>query len=177
VERRHFGYDAAIPFATRSRVMKLSLAAAVLFTASAPLAAADKDLPDEKLPPEFEIRLKPVKSAEGDSQLVKLQKERYNTALTIVRLRLLRVAAGKDTLVALGDTFERLVDAGLEILPTPKERLELLERAADAAKEMERIVNFSHKEGRISTDEFEQARFVRLSAEIRLLKEKDRGKK
>jgi uncharacterized protein related to proFAR isomerase len=157
--------------------MRMPLAVAVLFMASAPLAAADEKPPDERPPREFEIKLKPVEIADGDSQLVKLQKERYNAALTVVKLRLLRVAAGKDTLVALGDTFERLVDAGLEVLPTPKERHELLERAVEAAKQMERIVTLLHKEGRISTDEFEQARFVRLSAEIRLLKEKEHAKK
>src|SRR4051794_34630252 len=161
-----------MPVTSRRVIMRsaLHLAVAVL---ALPVALRA----DEKEPTAYELKLKPAVVGKDDAELLRLRKERYNAALEIVQLQLVRVESGRGNVGPVGPAIERVVVAGLELEPGPKERLALIEEAIRFAKHVEELAKLRFDAGQVPKDEVALARFIRLGAEIRLAREKERGKK
>ena len=66
----------------------------LLFIVAALLVSDTSRCANEKLPPKFELKLKLAAVADGDTELRKLQKERYNAALKMLPISLARFQAG-----------------------------------------------------------------------------------
>jgi hypothetical protein len=133
---------------------------------------------DEKKPAAFALKLKPAVVGKDDSELLRLRKERFNTTADLVRVELARFASGqRDSVMKLGMALDRLVSAGLELELGPKERLAILEECVRISKDAETVVAGEVEAGQITVAELLRMRVFRLDAEIRLAREKERGKK
>jgi hypothetical protein len=125
----------------------------------------------------FELKLTPAKVEKGDSELLKLQKERYNSAVEMVQLHLLRIETGRDSMAGIGQSLDRAVQSFLDLESTSKEKQDLFAETVRFAKHVEEIVKRQQSAGFLSQSDVALARYVRLTAEIRLLKEKEGEKK
>ena len=125
----------------------------------------------------FQLKLKPSKVESTDGELTKLQKERYNAALEVVELHLLRIEMGRDSVAGVGLAVDRLIQSGVELDSAAKDRQELLEEAVRFSKHVEEVVNRQYNAGFVTKSDLALSRYARLNAEIRLLKEKENGKK
>jgi hypothetical protein len=112
----------------------------------------------------------PLRFDPKDSPLCKLLKERFNEALAETKFRYEEVEAGRALLDKVFDCYQRLVRAGLEAADTPAERVALLKQNVDLAREIEKIVALQVEVGKATQPELHRARFLRLDAEIRLLR-------
>jgi hypothetical protein len=161
-------------------VSKLQRTAAVLLTcavmtaggtwavAQRPGDAAPADPP----PPAFE----PLK-AQGDAgELRKLLVDRYNTAAEEYALRLDRYTAGSVGLDELYDALFRLRDAGLEVYDGPADRVALSEKLARQTAIIEELTTARFEVGRLSRQDMLTARYHRIDAGIRLLREQQKSK-
>jgi len=153
------------------RVAAFVLAATGLACCELPLYGQQKDSP------KFELKFKPAKLESGDSELVKLQKARFNAAIEMVELHLMRIETGRDSISAVGLAIDRVVRHGLELNSDAKDRLELLEEALRFTKHVEDVVNLQYNAGFVSKIDRVQIRYTRLNLEIGLLTEKERGKR
>jgi hypothetical protein len=151
-----------------------SVLSSILFLAVAQASAQEKETPKEE---HFKLKIKHAEFANGDSALVKLQKERYNAALEMVELHLLRVETGRDNIAGIGLAIERAIEAGFELKSNANDRQKLLEESVRFAKYVEEIVGRQYGAGIVSKSDVAMARYVRANAEIRLLREKETGKK
>ena len=115
---------------------------------------AEKE-PDKKVDEanEFEpalVKMKPLAADPKDDELKKLMKERFNEALAEVSAGYERVLAGQVLVDNLFDAAARLKLAGLEMYDDPKEKIALLEKFLELAKEVERIMQERFDAGRVS---------------------------
>jgi hypothetical protein len=140
-----------------------------------PLDARDKA--EEVKLPAF-LTAKPLKPAEGDSELRKLQKERYNAALKAAVVRYQEYLAGRQ-----GITVERLLvacralmQAELELTNRPADEIAVREKFLAAARKIEDLTDRAFKAGQVNLGDLETARASRLTAEIELLRAKAIGK-
>lgn len=150
--------------------MRCTVALAVLLALPPALSAGDKE-------PDSELKFPPAKPHRDDGELRRLQKERYNAALEILQLEMLRVKAGQSQAQLLGEAVERVVVAGLDMEPGPKERLALLEEAVRVSKDVEQVAAAGFDAGRLLKADLLRARCDRLRTEIRVQREKERGRK
>jgi hypothetical protein len=144
----------------------LILAALVLLGAAAVGRAADED----KLPAVLDN--KPLEPAKGDDEERKLLKERYNAALRELQSRFLIFEAGKGTLETLSDAAKRVLDSELELCVKPAERIGVREKYLELARVAEKVQQARRDAGNASIADLEQARYFRIDAELKLLREK-----
>jgi hypothetical protein len=146
------------------------------FLCTLALAVAPANAADEKGFSKFELKIKPTKVDQNDGELLKLQKERYNAAVEVVEVEMLRVEAGRQTAAGMGAAINRVVEAGLDFMTEPKERLALLDESIQAAKHIEQLMKLMYDNGVVNRSELAIARHSRLSMEIRRLREMNRKK-
>lgn len=119
----------------------LTLVLLLLPTGSAitqePQSQQKEQVPEVKLP--ALLSTEPVKQDPKDDELRKLLKARYNEAVAEMKARFTEFQAGKTTIDSMRGPSQRLVEAGLELNDGPKDRVKLLERLLEVAKEVERI--------------------------------------
>jgi hypothetical protein len=122
------------------------------------------------------FRHRPVRKPGADADdLTKLLIERYEAAR--VEVSQLSVTLGEQLFmldVRLGEAVKRLVEAELELATSREERLALLEGYVDYLKETEALMRAMFLSGArgISLADLARAKYVRLDAEIRLLRAK-----
>jgi hypothetical protein len=138
-----------------------------------PLAAAEKPNDGEKLP--AFLNAKEVKPAEGDDALHKLLKARYNAALQAARARYLEVLAGRSTQEQCYPAFRTLLRSELEMAEKPAAQLAVREKFVTLTKEVESIFEQRFKAGQSTLAEYATAQVNRLTAEIELLKAKEKA--
>ena len=127
---------------------------------------------DDKLEKELSVRFpfKAVKVEAGDDELRRLLKERYNAAVGELHDRTKEFLAGRGTLEYLFDAHRRLTRAGLEVYEKPADRVALLQKNLDQAKEVEKVNQARFDAGRIASQDLHRSRYFRLDAEIELLR-------
>ena len=118
------------------------------------------------------LKAKALKPGPGDDELRKLLIARYNVAIAEMEVRLRELRAGKCLFDALADVAQRLVDSGIELSDKPTEQLTFREQFLELATEIERIQKASFDSGRTGQADLERARYLRLDAEIQVLKAK-----
>jgi hypothetical protein len=156
----------------RFRIACLAVAAVVL-AGPAWSAGQQPRGPDEKVP----IRLgQPLRIDPKDDAVRKLLKERYNEALAEARARHALILAGKTLVDETFDAFQRFVNAGLEVADTPAARVALLKQYVELAKEVERIVSERVQAGQVQRADLHRARYIRLDAELQLLRAQAKAK-
>jgi len=150
----------------RGRVVSLAL---LVFLAglSGRGVGADKE-PEEKTPKI--LTAKPLKPGPKDDELRRLLIERYNSAVTEMQGRHQEVLAGKGTLEVFAVVGKRLVESGLELNEKPADRVTLLEQYLELMREIEKINVSLFEAGRISKADLALARYLRIDAEIKLLR-------
>ena len=129
--------------------------------------------PEPPLPPEPAIlKAKPLKPAPGDDELRKLLIARYNAAVAEMELRYAEISAGRATFEVAAEAARHLVDSGIELTDKPAEQLAFREKYLELAKEVERIIKAQFEAGRIGEADLAKARYLRLDAEVQMLKAK-----
>jgi hypothetical protein len=129
--------------------------------------------PEPPLPPEPAIlKAKPLKPAPGDDELRKLLIARYNVAVAEMQARYAEIAAGRANFDIAVEAARHLVDSGIELTDKPAEQLAFREKFLELAKEVERIIEAQVEAGKTGLAELEKARYLRLDAQIQLLKAK-----
>jgi hypothetical protein len=94
--------------------------------------------------------------------------------LEVVELHLLRIEMGRDSIAGVGLAVDRLVQSGIELETALKDRMDLLEETVRFSKHIEEVVNRQYNAGFVTKSDLALARYARLNAEIRLLKEKEK---
>jgi hypothetical protein len=118
------------------------------------------------------VKLQPLEAAPGDDELRKLQKERYNEALSEVQGLYTMYQAARTSLEAVADAGQRLVKAGLDVGSTPAEKVALLTKYVELARLAEEIAKARQQSARGTGMDVHRARYQRLDAEIQLLRAK-----
>lgn len=118
----------------------------------------------------------PVPPQAGDSELLKLQKERYATAWKELKLQLRYLEAGSWDVGALfqyADCFERVGVSCLAMNPSKEAKIEFLTNSFEVARSVEAILKLRFDVGSIREQDYLKAKYLRLNAEIKLLEAKD----
>jgi hypothetical protein len=118
------------------------------------------------------LTTEPLKEDPKDDELRKLLKARYNAAVAEMKARFKEFEAGRGRVDSMLGASKRLLESGLELSAGPNDRIKLLEQFLEMAKEAERIKQVLVDEGREAPTELHEARYLRIDAEIRLLRAK-----
>ena len=111
-----------------------------------------------------------VEIGSDDDALTKLLKERHNTAVRLLELRLDSYHRGVDDSQKVFDAVRLVADAKLELARDDKEREAALEQVVQALRFAELRLETQAKSGLVPAANVEQARLARQTAEIQLLK-------
>lgn len=118
------------------------------------------------------VRLKPLKIEKEDSEIRKLQKERFNKSIDVVQGLLALFDSGTVPVPFLLESQERMVAAGLEIEIDQKSRVAILEEGVRLAKMTEDLLKSEVDAGKARSWQAHYAGYVRADFQLRLLKEK-----
>jgi hypothetical protein len=132
---------------------------------------APKKPQDQKLPKL--LAGKPLDTGVESDDLRQLLRARYNAALEEARLRYRQLnsgAPGATSLSELLDTLRRLLVSGMAVMDVGKNRVLFLEEYVDLTRRIERTAADSVRAGVASGAAAAQARYMRLDAEIQLLR-------
>ena len=129
---------------------------------------------DEELLPAV-LKVKPLVAQGGDDQIRKLRIARYNAAISKARTRF--APEGLPLIYSVGVTDQavlRLFEAELALADNADKRMKACENCLEAAKYLEEFVGKSVASGakNTSTADLDACRYLRITAEIRLLDEK-----
>jgi hypothetical protein len=138
--------------------------------AQAPQDPEGNDRTDAKLP--ALLSGKPVQAGAGDDQSRKLLKSRYNEAVDAAKECYDHFVHGRAGLDELYGSYQRVVQAGLELCDTRAKKIALLTQHVEAAAEIETIMRARQPVGRCTIGDVHRARYERLDAEIQLLRAK-----
>lgn len=119
-----------------------------------------------------------LKILPGDDQLTRLVKERHNAGLRELQARYQMLEAGSAgaNLDQLLSAANRMLLSELDLTDNLKARVTAREKYLELAKEVERLSQARHRAGAANAAEVEQARYMRLDAEIQYLRDqKDVG--
>ncbi len=120
------------------------------------------------------LTAQPLKPEPGDDELRKLLKERYNAALAELQGWVAEFHAGNHRMPrdATTKAAQRVLEARLELSSTPEDRIRIRQELVWCAWMYERVIRYHHHAGRIGIAELEKARYLRLDAQIKLLRAK-----
>jgi len=128
--------------------------------------------PDQRRPFGF-LKAEPLKAAKGDDELLKLSKERYNTALEVAKGYLYRAKVDPNfTWNQIQDAAKKLLIAELELSEKPADQIAAYEKNLVLARESEEVAKQFLEGGQGTPLDVANARYYRLTAEIELLKAK-----
>jgi hypothetical protein len=152
------------------RIPFLLLAALFLLAGLAGREVRAEPDPEEKRPKI--LTAQPIKPGPDDDELQKLLIARYNAAVDEMQHRFQEFIAGRGTMEIFGATAKRLVDAGAELNDKPAHQVKLREQLLELMQEIERINVARHEAGQLSGADLQAARYLRIDAEIQLLRAK-----
>lgn len=119
---------------------------------------------------------KPLDPAAGDDELHKLQKASYNSAVRCLHHGLQNYSAGCLRLDELLEPLQHVRDSSLDLSNDPAQSIAMLELYSELAQWVESSVETMVEFGRRTDSDLEHARYVRLGAEIQLLRAKSKLK-
>jgi hypothetical protein len=155
----------------RQGLLTTALVALCLGLSPRHLSASDPTQPAEGQLPAI-LKAKAIEPQPGDDELRKLLIARHNSAVAEMAARYKEFTAGRSTLDVLVEVGRRLVDSGLELNDKPAEQLALREKFFDLAVEVEKVQNARFAAGRIGSGDLESAHYLRLDAEVQMVKAK-----
>lgn len=148
-------------------MMHFSIRTAIAALALTNVATARDDEPKDE-----NVRLKAVKIEQGDSELRKLMKERYNSSIEVVHGLMARFQSGSESVQFFVESQQKMVAAGLDLEIDQKARIAILEEGVRLAKLTEQILKTELEAGKLARWKVDYATYVRADMEIKLLKEK-----
>jgi hypothetical protein len=153
----------------------LSVMAPLIFPTTALAQPTEKEWP--VLGQIKKLADEPMKAAPGDDDVQKLQKERFNTALLLLKMQITRFEAGSETGHAgsLGTAMEQIILARRELTDKPADLIPLLEVRFELARAAERRAEDHLQLGRIDPTAPLAAKIVRINAEVDLLRMKKKA--
>jgi hypothetical protein len=128
------------------------------------------DQADEEKVSKLIVPLKKIEK--GDDELRRLLKERYNEAASELQARYKEFIAGRGDLDSLYEANRSLLESGLELTDKPEEKIALLAQRVGQAREIEQVNQGRYDAGRIPVQTLNRCRYLRLDAEIQLLRAK-----
>jgi hypothetical protein len=156
--------------------LRLCLSLCLLLTLVGSLAAQVRQplQPPKQVGPKLPALLtsQPIKEDPKDDELCKLLKARYNLAFAEMQRGYKAWRLGLSSFDAVTDVAQQLVKSGLELIDKPAERAAFLGQYVELMKEAEKIVQEQYKHGMVPQIEVYRARYLRLDAEIQLLRAK-----
>jgi hypothetical protein len=120
--------------------------------------------------PRITAFLKPIETADGDSELRKKLKERHNAAVRLLQERVNEYKKGVRDASFVFDAARLTADAKLDLAETAESRAAVLEQVLDIAKLIETHLQQQLDKGFGSQGDLERARYGRLSVEVEILK-------
>lgn len=158
--------------------------ASVLFILAGRSSRAEErggeDVPDvkeaESSSPSTPLRMlanEPVVITDSDTELQKLLKTRYNIALQMLRTVEFQHSRGIESAEALFEAARRVTEAEIELSDDPQRKIAALEKLLEIADRVERRQSELWKAGRLFESGRLEARYERLSIEIRLLRARE----
>jgi hypothetical protein len=143
-----------------------------VITVPAPSAAADGRV--ETRPVLDRVAgMKPVPTNSSDSQLRKLEKERFNARLAAAQVQVQAVQAGTGSIHDLSPLILRLAENGADLEEKPADRVKWFQMRVDILREQEQIALERFKAGASPVTSVHLATAARADAEIDLLKLKE----
>ena len=127
---------------------------------------------DEPTDEDVKVRLQPLKIEQGDSELRKLQKERFSLSIDVVQSLMARFHSGADAVPFFVEAQQRMIAAGLELEIDQKARVAILEEGLRLAKITEQALKSEVEAGKAVRWKADYASYARADLQIRLLKEK-----
>jgi hypothetical protein len=120
--------------------------------------------------PKIAAFLKPAEVASGDTELRQKLKERHNSAVTLLELRIADYKRGLRDVAAVFEAARLTAEAKLDLAENVDQRGTILDQAVEVSKAFEGHLQKQVDRGIGSKADLERARFARLSAEVQLLK-------
>ena len=149
-------------------------ALSILAWSAACCASTAQDKPAEKSPPDPRIMsFITLEIRDGDSELRRLLKQRYNAAGEELRARAMLYGGGRTSLEDLAACVERFTKAGAELAESPVEKVKELELAHNAAQWIEAIVSEKFEHGVESVQAMKHVKVVRYDLEIQLYRARE----
>jgi hypothetical protein len=127
-----------------------------------------------ELSPKLLAFLKPIEPAAGDSELQQKLKERHNVAVKLLELRVTEYKKGVRDIAPVFDAARIALDAKLDLDPSAKARIAVLEQSLELARQMEGNLQQQIDKGFGSKGDLERAKFARLTVEVELIKAKQK---
>ena len=116
------------------------------------------------------LSLKPVEVLPGDDELRKLQKERFNAAVSETQANVALYQSGRVTLDTTLESAKHVVLAGTDMVEKPADKIAMLEMGVEVARHLERIVKDRHDNDVEPRQALARATYQRCDWEIQLLR-------
>ncbi len=116
------------------------------------------------------LAAKPLETGAESDDLRQLIRARYNAVLEEVRGRYQQVRDGSGNLGQLLEAYRRLLAAGVAAADSGKNRLLFLEEFVELTRDAERLAASLTRAGVQRATEAAQARYLRLDAQIQLIR-------
>jgi hypothetical protein len=139
------------------------------------LAAADQP-PGDKPAVTSIFSFKGAEIRDGDSELTRLLKQRYNAAGEELLAHSALYIGGRVTLEAIVGNIDRFTKAGVELYDSPMERVEHLERVLTAAKNVQEVVREKFRHEVEPVQAMKRADYLRYDVEIQLHRAREAAK-
>jgi hypothetical protein len=135
-----------------------------------PAPQAEAPVRPAELNPTLDAFLKVIEPAAGDTELRKKLKERHNSAVKLLELRIADFKKGLRDVSAVFEAARLAAEAKLDLAENADQRGTILEQAIGVSKAFEAFLQKQVDSGIGSRADLERARFARLSVEVQLLK-------
>jgi hypothetical protein len=139
-----------------------------------PKAAAEGATRPAEVNPKITAFLKVAEPAQGDSELRQKLKERHNSAVKLLELRIEDYKKGRREVAAVFEAARLAGEAKLDLADNADQRGTILEQMVEVTKAFEAHLQKQVDSGIGSKADLERARYARLSAEVQLLKSRQK---
>jgi hypothetical protein len=146
----------------------IALAIAIRPVSAQPAATTHPAAHD--IDPAIETFMTPMESAPGDSELIQMMKQKHNSAVRLLDLRVREYRSGVGSLSLVFDAARTVADAKMELAQTADARVGVAEQVLAVTRDMEDRMQKQVSAGFGSQADLERAKLARLTAEVELLK-------
>src|SRR5262245_18924246 len=153
--------------------LALVLVVAVDLRAAAPpatRAATTAPAAGHEVNPAITAFMRPIETAPGDDPVRQKLKERHNTAVRLLEVRVDGYRKGMNDVNSVFEAGRLVADAKVDLAQSVKERDAIVEQLLEVTKEMESELESQWKSGLRSEADVLRARLARQTVEVDLLK-------
>jgi len=122
------------------------------------------------------LKAEPLKIEPGDDELAKLLRQRYNAAVAELQARNKALESGNGTVEDSFGVARKVLRSELALSDKPADRIAVREKHLELEQAAEKIATIRFHAGKITDADLAAARYLRLDAEVQLLKAKRKAK-